>query len=95
MLAVGNALLGLQAFSFLKTKKQFKLLFQLVVEKMDTLIYRCKGASIFSSGLCFVFPDEGAIDASNSGRPGGIGPTTGACPACPPIIPVWLQTTTR
>lgn len=67
MLAVGNALLGLQTFSFLKTK-QFKLLFQLVVEKMETLVYRCEGASIFSSGLCFCFSRWGRYRCQQLGQ---------------------------
>lgn len=67
-LHVWSALLGLQTFSFLKTKKLFKLLFQLVVEKMETLVCRREGASIFSSGLCFCFSRWGRYRCQQLGQ---------------------------
>lgn len=68
MLAVGNALLGLQTFSFLKTKKQFKFHLFNYKLKEQTLVYRCEGASIFSSGLCFCFSRWGRYRCQQLGQ---------------------------
>lgn len=59
------------------------------------LQYSSSPEIVFLSSVCFVCPDEAAIHASESCRPRGIGLPTGPCIACPSLIPVWLQATTR